>query len=148
MTTRARTPSGLSRPAASASPAGAPTAADTIVDALAVGDFDQIAAALADDASLTALLPRGLRECDGAAAICEAFAGWFGGLDELDVIEHRSAPVGDLAQMQWRLHARGERLGDGPRVVEQHVFARIDADGRIQSMTLLCSGFQVAPIDG
>ena len=30
-------------------------------------------------------------------------------------------------------------------MVEQHVFARLDADGRIQSMSLLCSGFQVEP---
>ena len=146
MTTSARP--GPSRPATSASRSKAPTAFDTIVDALADGDFDRLAVALADDASLTALLPRGLRQFDGAPAICEAFAGWFGGLDELDVIDHRAAAVGDLDQMQWRLHTRGERLGDGPRVVEQHVFARIDADGRIQSMTLLCSGFQVAPIDG
>ena len=140
--------SGPSRPSTSSAPSEAPTACETIVAALADGDFDHIASALADDASLTALLPRGLDRWDGASAICGAFAGWFGGLHELDVTDHRSEAVGALAQMQWRLHVRGERLGDGPRVVEQHVFARMDADGRIQSMSLLCSGFQTEPIDG
>ena len=148
MTTSAAPSSGPSRPSSAPPPSDAPTAFDTIVAALGDGDFDHIASALADDASLSALLPRGLRQWDGAPAICEAFAGWFGGLRELDVTDQRTAVVGELTQMQWRLHARGERLGDGPRVVEQHVFAHLDADGRIQSMSLLCSGFQVVPIDG
>ena len=143
MTTTAAPSSGPARPSASPSPSETPSAFDTIVAALADGDFDHIATVLADDASLTALLPRGPRRWDGAPAICEAFAGWFGELCELDVTDHGSASVGDLTQMQWRCHARGDRLGEGPREVEQHVFARLDADGRIQSMSLLCSGFQV-----
>jgi hypothetical protein len=129
-------------------PSSALAAFDTIVSALADGEFDRIASVVADDASLTALLPRGLHRCDGAPAICQTFAGWFGGLDDLEVIDHGYAPLGDLVQMRWRLHARGARLGDGPRVVEQQVFAGLGADGRIQSMSLLCSGFRAEPTDG
>jgi ketosteroid isomerase-like protein len=147
MTTIAATASGSGSVSSTASDVSA-AVLDTIVGALANGDFDRIASAMADDVSLRAVLPRGLCEWEGALAICDAFTGWFGGLDERDVTYSRCEDVGGVTHLQWRLRVRGERLGDGPRVVEQHVFAHFDPEGRIASMALMCSGFQIERADG
>ena len=42
--------------------------------------------------------------------------------------------------LRWRVRLRAERLGPGWFVVEQQAYA--DADDRITSLSLLCSGYR------
>ncbi|MGZ4598182.1 MAG: hypothetical protein ACXWCM_00430 [Acidimicrobiales bacterium] len=108
---------------------------------MAAHEFDQLAAALDVDASLSALLPRGFCEWQGASEICAQFERWFGDVEQYEVVDASVGQVGALLQLTWRLRLEGERLGDGARIVEQHVYATTDVTGRIQRMSLLCSGF-------
>jgi hypothetical protein len=43
--------------------------------------------------------------------------------------------------LSWRLRVRTARFADRSLLVEQHVYADIDADGQISGLSLLCSGF-------
>ncbi len=115
--------------------------AGSFLEALAAGDFPGLAAVLDADASMHALLPRGFVEWHGAAAICSAFATWFGDAEEFEVADASVGQVGSRLQLRWRLRVRAARLGDEPMVVEQHVYATTGPTGGIRSMSLLCSGF-------
>ena len=115
--------------------------AGLFLEKLATGDFDQLATTLEPDARLRALLPRGFDEWEGREAICGAFTGFFGGMDEYEVLDATVGQVGARLQLRWRLHVRGGRLGPEDFVVEQHCYADAGPTGRIQSMVLVCSGF-------
>jgi hypothetical protein len=115
--------------------------AGLFLEKLATGDFDQLAAALEPDARLSALLPRGPREWEGREAFCDAFTGFFGGMDEYEVLDATIGQVGARLQLRWRLHVRGGRLGPEDFVVEQHGYADAGPTGRIQFMAMVCSGF-------
>ena len=56
--------------------------------------------------------------------------------------------VGALLQLTWRLRLKADRLGEEPMIVEQHVYASTGAGGRIERLTLLCSGFWEEHVDG
>jgi hypothetical protein len=114
--------------------------AGAFLEALAAHDFDRLAAALDREVSLSALLPRGLCEWHGPAEITAAFNGWFGNVDEFEVIDASVGQVGSRLQLRWRVRVRGARWDDA-MVVEQHVYADTADGGRIRSMRLLCSGF-------
>ena len=116
-------------------------AAAILVDALADQDFGHLSDAFDANATLRALLPRGLCEWHGASEIGAAFERWFGDVDEFDVTDVTVSDVGPLLTMRWRLRVRGERFGDAAMVVEQHAYAATDANGRIGRMSLVCSGF-------
>ena len=111
------------------------------LEALASSDFDRLGTVLDDKASLAALLPRGFREWRGAAEIAAVFEGWFGDIEQCELIDASLGQVGSRLQMRWQLRLRGARLGDHPRVVEQYAYADTGSSGRIQNMVLLCSGF-------
>jgi SnoaL-like domain len=115
--------------------------AGLFLERLVTGDFDQLAAALEADVKLSALLPRGLKEWDGRDAVCGAFDQFFGGMDEYEVLDAEVGQVGQRLQMRWRLHVRGGRLGDSDFVVEQFCYADGGPTGRIQTMSMVCSGF-------
>jgi hypothetical protein len=116
-------------------------AAGLFLEKLATGDFDQLAVALEPDATLRALLPRRYREWEGCQGVCDAFTGWFGGMDEYAVLDASVGLVGTRLQLSWRLHVRGERLGPHDFVVEQHGYADAGPSGRLQSLSIVCSGF-------
>jgi len=115
--------------------------AGVLLEALAAHDFQGLAAALDVDASLSALLPRGFHQWQGAPDICDRFETWFGDVDQFEVVDASVGLVGSLLQLRWRLRLQGARLGDEPKVVEQHVYATTGPTGRIQHLSLLCSGF-------
>ena len=115
--------------------------AGTFLDALAAHDFDQLADALDADASLSALLPRGFSEWHGAPEICAQFGRWFGDVDRFEVVDASVGQVGALLQLTWRLRVQGERFGADPMVVEQHVYAATGPTGRVERLSLVCSGF-------
>jgi hypothetical protein len=115
--------------------------AGLFLEKLAAEDFDQLAVALEPDAKLRALLPRGLREWEGREAVCGAFTTLFGGMDEYAVLDATVGLIGTRLQLSWRLHVRGGRLGPHDFVVEQQGYADAGPTGRLQSLSLVCSGF-------
>lgn len=130
----------------STTPAGPNTepgfaAAGVFLERLATGDFSRLAAALEEDATLRALLPRRFREWEGREAVCEAFTEVLGGMDEYVVLDATVGLIGTRLQLSWRLRVRGGRLGPEVFVVEQQAYADTGPTGRIQSLSLVCSGF-------
>ena len=116
-------------------------AAASLLEALAAGDFDRLAAVFDDDASVSALLPGGFRVWNGAAEIAAVFEGWFGDVEDYKLIDASVGHVGARLQLRWQLRLRGARLGSRARVVEQYAYADTASSGRIHRMALLCSGF-------
>jgi SnoaL-like protein len=116
--------------------------AGLLLEAFAAHDFDRLATALDDHASLSALLPRGFDEWNGAAGIRSAFEQWFGDVDEFEVADASVGQVGSRLQLRWRVRVRGgPRFGDEAMVVEQYLYADTAPNGRVRHMSLLCSGF-------
>jgi fermentation-respiration switch protein FrsA (DUF1100 family) len=116
--------------------------AGSFLKGLAAQDFALLGAALAPDARLRALLPRGLREWTGAEVIAGRFAGWFGDTGDFDLVEATLGEVGGLLHLHWRLRLRAERLGAGWFTVEQQAYADTDEGGRIARLDLLCTGYR------
>jgi hypothetical protein len=135
-------PATASSPPATSSPAPNFAVVGTFLDALTAHDFAQLAPALDDDAILSALLPRGPVQWHGAPDICAQFERWFGDVDRYEVVDASVGQVGALLQLTWRLRVAGPRFGPDPMIVEQHVYASTGASGRVEQMSLLCSGFQ------
>lgn len=127
-------------------PDDALTHAQSFVSALSDGDFARLEEALEHEAYLSALLPDGFREWHGAAEIARVFAGWFGEVDELTAVSASVSRLGPCVKLHWRLRVRAERLAEVPVLVEQQVFADAGPTSRIQSMSLLCSGFVRDPL--
>jgi SnoaL-like domain len=115
--------------------------AGVFLEALAAQDFQRLATTLDPDAALSALLPRGYCEWRGATEIGAAFAEWFGNVEHFEVADASVGQVGPMLQLRWRVRLQGGRLGDAPMIAEQHVYAATGPSGRIQRMSLLCSGF-------
>ncbi len=115
--------------------------AGAFLEGLAGQDFDRLASTLDDNATLSALVPLGLREAHGPDEIRATFARWFGDTDDYDVVEAVVGEVGSRLHLRWRMRLRAARLGDGWFVVEQQVYADTTTDGRITRMSLLCSGY-------
>lgn len=115
--------------------------ADALLDALDARDFDSLAGLFEPDAVVQAALPDGLHEWTGPERITAAFFRWFGRVEECELLTAAVALHGPRLQMRWRARVRGGHFGDAPFLVEQHVYADPGATGRIQTMSLLCSGF-------
>ena len=116
--------------------------AAAFLQGLADQDFAQLGGALAVDARLRALLPKGLREWTGAEAIAGQFARWFGDTEDFELVEATLGDVGGRLQLRWRLRLRAERLGAGWFTVEQQAYADTDESGRIARIDLLCTGYR------
>jgi hypothetical protein len=122
--------------------------AGRFLETLAAGDFGLLAGALEGDATMSALLPRGFDEWHGADAICARFEGWFGAVDDFEVVDASVGQVGARLQLRWRVRLRGARFGDAAMVVEQQVYADTGTSGRISNLRLLCSGYCPEQLDG
>jgi hypothetical protein len=105
---------------------------------IAAQDQAAIAACFADDAQFRALIPPGLRERSGAFEAGALIAAWFGDSTVLDLVDTRTAQVGDRLHISYRF--TGVEEGE-PYVVEQHLFCTC-RDDRIERADLLCSGFR------
>ena len=115
--------------------------AGSFLEGLAGQDFSRLGGALAAGARLRALLPSGLYEWAGAAAIAGRFAGWFGDTEDFELTEAAVGEVGGRLHLQWRLRLRAGRLGPGWFTVEQQAYADTDESGRITRLDLLCTGY-------
>jgi hypothetical protein len=115
--------------------------AGLLLETLAARDFVQLADCFEPAATMRALLPPGLSEFHGAAQIVESLQGWFGGAEEFEVLDGTVGEVGGRLHVAWRLRLRPTPWGDDAwHVIEQQAYLR--AGERIDSIDLLCSGFQ------
>jgi hypothetical protein len=122
--------------------------AAAFLQGLADQDFAQLGGALAADARLRALLPKGLREWTGAEAVAGQFARWFGDTEDFELVEAALGDVGGRLQLRWRLRLRAERLGAGWFTVEQQAYGDASEDGRLAGIDLVCTGYRPEADDG
>jgi TusA-related sulfurtransferase len=116
-------------------------AARSFLDALRVRDFPRVAGCFSADAHARMLLPGGLEERDGGAAIAGEVERWFGSADLFEVVHSTTSVVVDRFQLAYRLKV-GQRDDDTPlQVIEQHAFGDATPDG-IEVFDLVCSGFR------
>ena len=130
-------------PPAPAARSGVPlfSVAGAFLEGLAAQDFSRMAATLAADAQLTALVPSGLKQWDGPGEISATFRRWFGNVDRFELVDASVGEVGSRLHLRWRARVQAPRFDGGWLVVEQQVYADTGADGRIAQLYLLCSGF-------
>lgn len=115
-----------------------------LLEALATRDFDGMLDCLEPDATMRALLPRGVVELDRAPEIVERFRGWFGVAEEFEVLDGTVGEVGGRLHVSWRLRLRPTPAGDESwHVIEQQAY--LHAGARIDAIDLLCSGFRPDP---
>jgi hypothetical protein len=115
--------------------------AGLLLEALAARDFALMSDCFETAATMRALLPRGLAECEGATQIVESLRSWFGAAEEFEVLDGTVGEVGDRLHVAWRLRLRPTPWGDEAwHVIEQQAYLR--AGERIDAIDLLCSGFQ------
>jgi len=114
--------------------------AGAFLEALAAQDFDGLAATLAPGVHVRGLMPGGSREWLGPPAVRDQFAAWFGD-PSFALVDAVVGEVGARLHLRWRVRMR-RPPAPGWSVVEQQVYADTGADGRIERLSLLCSGFQ------
>jgi len=112
-----------------------------LLEALAARDFDRMTDCFEPAATMRALLPPGLAECQGAPQIVENLRSWFGGAEQFEVLDGTVGDGGGRVHVSWRLRMRPTPWGDDSwHVIEQQAY--LQADERIGTIDLLCSGFQ------
>ena len=126
------------------SPMGAREVGAALVDGLASRGFSAVRSLLADQVRFRMLLPSGPATESDADASIERFIGWFA---DADVFEVDSTSVGEVegratVTYRFRLHEP-----EGWRVIEQHLMLDVGADGRVEAIDLLCSGFRSITAD-
>lgn len=111
---------------------------ERFLELLAARDFEGLGAPLAGDAHARFLLPHGLEEYDGPAAIVARIRSWFESASVFDLKSSTEDTVGTRSRISWRFSV----VRDGARqVIEQVVFLNLGPAG-IEQIDLLCSGFQ------
>lgn len=138
-----------SQAAAPANPTALPAALDAVslslagrlVDAMAAHDFDAAVATLAPDVRFRALLPRRQLEVSGREAVRSTLDSWFGAAERWEMDEAVVGEVGGRIHVHWRVRLTNPLVGPGTFVVEQRAYADVDADGHLDDVALLCSGY-------
>jgi SnoaL-like protein len=111
-----------------------------LIEALAARDFTRMSEYFEPSATMRALLPSGLVECQGPRQIVENVRSWFGDTEELELLDSTHGEVGDRLLVTWRFRLHPTPWGDDAwHVIEQHAYLR--AGERIEAIDLLCSGF-------
>jgi hypothetical protein len=112
-----------------------------LLEGLANRDFARMEAILAPNVRLRALLPPGPRVYEGPDDVTAAFRSWFGAVEEFELVDATVGEVGGRLHLSWRIRVRPAPfgIGDGWHVIEQHAYA--DATDAIETLDLLCSGF-------
>lgn len=116
------------------------TLGSAFAEAVGRKDFAGVIDLLAHEIDFKALTPRRNWEASTPQAVIDdALSQWFGDHVELErLISIETGSVGDRERVAYRLHGRNE---DGPFVLEQQAYYT-EADGHIDWMRVLCSGFR------
>jgi len=113
-------------------------AAKRLVDALAAQDYRGLFGVLTHDARFRYLIPSGPKEVVGAAEVASKYFDWFGDADALEIEEVLVHRVSDRTSARYRFLVHEQQ---GWEVVEQQAYLDVNADGQIESIDLVCSGF-------
>jgi SnoaL-like domain len=115
--------------------------AERFLHALRVRDFQQIGACFHPAVRFRALVSPGVREGTGASEAIQYLRRWFGDADVHELLTSTADQVADRLHITYRFRTHD---ADGWFEVEQQTYSTI-AEGRIQEMDLLCSGFRPIP---
>ena len=105
-----------------------------LVYRLAARDPDGLAAVLAPDVRLRALLPRRSLDLTGRDPVAAEMVGWFAEVPAVEVLDSGYADVGGLAYVWFRFGLPGQ-------LVEQQLYCTVE-DGTVTAIRLVCSGFR------
>lgn len=107
------------------------------VAALADRDAPRLEACLSTGVRLRALVPSGVVEHQGLAAVVRRIMSWFEDPDRIEVVEKNERPVAGRLHLSYKLR---EYYSDGaPTVIHQDAVCDTQ-DGRFTGIDLLCSG--------
>ena len=114
----------------------------TFLEALANRDYRRMATTLGPAVRFRAMLPPGPMDWEGPETVSGVFSSWFGEAEDFELVDGTVGEVGGRLHLSWRLRLRPAPfgIGDGWHVIEQQAYA--DAGDTIESLDLLCSGFQ------
>jgi TusA-related sulfurtransferase len=115
------------------------------LDALASREFTAARSLLADHVRFRMLLPSGPTTEADAAATIGRFIGWFADADPFEVEASSAGEIEGRAAVTYRFRLHD---ADGWQLIEQHLMLDVDADGRVEAIDLLCSGFRSIAVDG
>jgi TusA-related sulfurtransferase len=118
--------------------------AEAFLRALVAREFTAAQSALAPDVRLRMLVPPGFMTDEGAEATIGWFRSWFAEADPFQVESSSAQEVEGRAAVTYRLRLR---RADGWRLIEQHLMLDVGADGRVEAIDLLCSGFRPIAAD-
>ena len=112
------------------------------LEALARRDFAAMACCLAPTVHFRALLPSRDVDVVGWDATMAEFRLWFANEAEgFEILDATVGEVGSRLYLRWRVRMTSRDPAQGEtRLVEQHAFA--SGGERLESLSLLCSGFQ------
>lgn len=108
--------------------------------ALRAADFAGLGRCLAQDARMRALLPPGLVDASGRDEAVALLRQFLGGERGFAVLAASSDMVGDVLRLDYRVRISGPE----PRLMEQHGYCQVGADG-IADLRLVCSGWIPVP---
>lgn len=107
------------------------------VAALAARDGKRLEACFHSEAHLRALVPSGLQEHSGRAALATRFVSWFKEAAAIRVLDQCAEPLADRLHLRYRFW---EDYADGEsEIIEQDAFCSVEK-GQIVAMDLVCSG--------
>jgi hypothetical protein len=108
--------------------------------AFADKDFDRVAEVVAPGIDFRGLTPSRAWEASSTdQLIADVLSSWLEDSDHVDeLIEVETGSFADRRQISYQVRGHND---DGPFVFEQHAYFT-EADGRIDWMRVLCSGFR------
>jgi 2-polyprenyl-6-methoxyphenol hydroxylase-like FAD-dependent oxidoreductase len=112
------------------------------LDAVGSRDFEALEALIHPRARMRSLQWDGHLDYVGREDIVDVFRGWYGDLDEHEVISTALSIVGERLHVGYHYRVlRPEH--EGHEEVEQHVYFQV-RNGRVLSLDLICSGYRPA----
>ena len=114
------------------------------LDALAARQFTAARSLLADHVRFRMLLPSGLKTEADAETTIGRFIGWFADANPFEVVISSAGEIEGRGAVTYRFRLHD---ADGWQVIEQHLMLDVDADGRVEAIDLLCSGFRSIAMD-
>ncbi len=111
-----------------------------LLDALTHRDFDAMQRLFDDNIRFRALVPSGPFELNTPEATAAKFRTWFGGPDDFEVLDASLGHVGAKLYARWqvRLSSPGRPMSPA----SQSSTSSSAAPSKIETLDLLCSGFQ------
>ena len=107
------------------------------VQAIELRDFDRLEAVLAPAIRFRALVPSSCRRASCAADTRRMIEGWFAGCERVDVESMHVCDIADRLHVGYRLRVHDP---GGCYLLEQQGYGDV-AEGRLTSLSLVCSGF-------